>query len=159
MRSKKSTGNKTEDTRHYSVRLFLRDDKEWHLVFNTCSYDEFELSAGDEVAFIFQIGETADVYSIYNLTTSEQFMNWEEEDDGQDTPNRLALVIRVIVVVYLIGVSVALAPVVKTKWTSVSAYDLVTGVGHALPDALAWPIRLYHNMTNQPKASAPVTLF
>jgi hypothetical protein len=57
--------------------------------------------------------------------------------------------IALIVIVYLVGVGVALSPVIQAKWTSVSAQDLVASVGKALPDALAWPIRLYHSMTNK----------
>ena len=57
--------------------------------------------------------------------------------------------IALIVIVYLVGVGVALAPAIQAKWSSVSASDLATGVGEALPNALGWPVRAYHSITDK----------
>jgi len=56
--------------------------------------------------------------------------------------------IALIVIVYLIGVGVALAPTIQAKWSSASASDLATSVGQALPNAFAWSARVYHGMTD-----------
>ena len=44
--------------------------------------------------------------------------------------------IALIVIVYLVGVGVALAPAIQAKWSTASASDLASGVGEALPNAL-----------------------
>jgi hypothetical protein len=55
--------------------------------------------------------------------------------------------IALIVIVYLVGVGVGLAPTIEAKWNSAPAPDLATSVGQALPNALAWPARVYHGMS------------
>jgi hypothetical protein len=55
--------------------------------------------------------------------------------------------IALIVIIYLVGVGVALAPTIQAKWNSASASELATSVGQALPNALAWPARVYHSIT------------
>ena len=57
--------------------------------------------------------------------------------------------IGLIVIVYLVGVGVALAPAIQAKWSTASASDLATGVGEALPNALGWPARAYHSITDK----------
>ena len=57
--------------------------------------------------------------------------------------------ISLIVIIYLVGVGVALSPVIEAKWSSASAQDLSASVGAALPDALAWPVRFYHRMADR----------
>jgi hypothetical protein len=57
--------------------------------------------------------------------------------------------IALIVIVYLVGVGVALAPAIQAKWSSASASDLATGVGAALPNALGWPARAYHSIADK----------
>jgi hypothetical protein len=54
-----------------------------------------------------------------------------------------------IVIVYLVGVGVALAPTVESKWNTASAAELANSLGEDLPFALAWPARVYHSITNQ----------
>ncbi len=56
----------------------------------------------------------------------------------------MRVLIALIVVIYLVGVGVALAPTIQAKWTSASAADLATSVGQALPNAVAWPARIFH---------------
>jgi hypothetical protein len=61
----------------------------------------------------------------------------------------MRMLIALIVVVYLIGVGVALSPTIQAKWSSASASDLATSVGQALPNAVAWPARAYRSMTDR----------
>ncbi len=55
--------------------------------------------------------------------------------------------IAVVLMIYLIGVGVALAPTIRAKWNSVSAADFAMSVGQELPGALAWPLTLYRSIT------------
>jgi hypothetical protein len=57
--------------------------------------------------------------------------------------------ISLIVIIYLVGVGVALAPVVQEKWNSAIASDFVASIGDDLPYALAWPARLYRSIAGQ----------
>jgi hypothetical protein len=52
-----------------------------------------------------------------------------------------------IVIIYLVGVGVALSPTIGTKWNSASASDLAASVTQALPNAAAWQARAYRSMT------------
>ena len=58
-------------------------------------------------------------------------------------------VIALIVIVYLVGVGVALAPTIESNWNTESAAQFADSVGQALPFALAWPARLYRGMTGR----------
>jgi len=57
--------------------------------------------------------------------------------------------IALIVIVYLVGVGVALSPTIQAKWNSASASDLATSVGQALPNAVAWPARAFHSIADR----------
>jgi hypothetical protein len=57
--------------------------------------------------------------------------------------------IALIVIVYLVGVGVALSPTIRAKWANAPASDLATSVGQDLPYALTWPARVYHSMTDR----------
>jgi hypothetical protein len=46
-----------------------------------------------------------------------------------------------IIIVYLVGVGVILAPTVQSTWNSEPASAFAQSVAQALPDALAWPVR------------------
>jgi len=56
--------------------------------------------------------------------------------------------IAMIVILYLVGVGVALSPTIRAKWNSAPASDLATSVSEDLPYALAWPARVYHSITD-----------
>ena len=58
-------------------------------------------------------------------------------------------VIALIIIVYLVGVGVALAPDIRTRWNSAPAAELAAGLGEALPNALAWPVRAYHSIADE----------
>jgi hypothetical protein len=59
----------------------------------------------------------------------------------------MRVLIAVIVIVYLVGIGVALSPTIQNKWTGASASDLATSVAQALPSAAAWPARAYHSIS------------
>jgi len=53
----------------------------------------------------------------------------------------MRLLLAIIIIVYLVGVGVELAPVIESGWNSESAAAFFNSIGQALPDALAWPMR------------------
>jgi hypothetical protein len=59
---------------------------------------------------------------------------------------KMRLLLALITIVYLVGVGVFLAPTVQSTWNSEPASGFAASVAQALPDALAWPVRVYHNM-------------
>jgi hypothetical protein len=61
----------------------------------------------------------------------------------------MRLIIALIVIVYLVGVGVVLAPTIQSKWSSGTASELSASVCDALPNALAWPVRAYHSVTGR----------
>jgi hypothetical protein len=58
-------------------------------------------------------------------------------------------VIVFILVIYLVGVGVALAPAIGAKWTAAPASELTASVLQELPNALAWPMRAYRSLRDQ----------
>jgi hypothetical protein len=61
----------------------------------------------------------------------------------------MRMLIALIVIIYLVGIGVALSPTIQTKWKGASASDLATSVGGALPNAVAWPARAYRSLTGR----------
>jgi len=51
----------------------------------------------------------------------------------------------IVVIVYLVGVGVVLAPTIEAKWSTVPASNFAVSVGQDLPYALAWPARAYRS--------------
>ena len=58
----------------------------------------------------------------------------------------MRLIIALVVIIYLIGVGVVLAPTISTRWSTGTASDLFGSVWGELPHALAWPVTAYHRM-------------
>jgi len=58
-------------------------------------------------------------------------------------------IIALIVIIYIVGIGVALSPTVEAKWSGGSASDFATGVAQALPSAVAWPARAYHSIADR----------
>lgn len=54
----------------------------------------------------------------------------------------MRLLIALILIIYLVGVGVVLAPVVQSAWNNETASAFPGSLAQALPDALAWPVRL-----------------
>jgi len=57
--------------------------------------------------------------------------------------------IALVVIVYLVGVGVALAPTIESKWNSATAAEFASSVGEQLPYAFAWPARVFHSISNR----------
>ena len=62
--------------------------------------------------------------------------------------------IALIVIIYLVGVGVVLAPTISAKWNSGTASELFASVFQELPGALAWPVTIYHRMMDAPPVKA-----
>jgi hypothetical protein len=60
--------------------------------------------------------------------------------------------IGLIVIVYLVGIGVVLAPTVRGKWNEGTAAELSASVAQALPAALAWPAGVYRSLTGRSDA-------
>ncbi|MDT3381481.1 hypothetical protein RNI52_29415 [Labrys neptuniae] len=58
-------------------------------------------------------------------------------------------ILSLLIIVYLIGVGVQLAPVVQGQWSSGSASDFASSIARALPDALTWPAKVYRGLTDK----------
>jgi hypothetical protein len=57
----------------------------------------------------------------------------------------MRLIAAIIVVVYLVGVGVALSPAIRHKWDTATAADLTRSIALELPYALKWPVRFFRN--------------
>jgi hypothetical protein len=60
--------------------------------------------------------------------------------------------IALLVIAYLVGVGVTLAPTIKANWSTAPASQFVDSVGAALPTALAWPAAAYRSFAGAPAA-------
>jgi len=61
----------------------------------------------------------------------------------------MRLLVALLVIVYIVGIGVVLAPTIQTKWSSAPASNFATSVAQALPDAAAWPVRAFQSVTNR----------
>jgi hypothetical protein len=61
----------------------------------------------------------------------------------------MRLVIALIVIIYIVGVGVVLSPTIQSKWSGAPASNFATSVAEALPDAVAWPVRAFHGITDR----------
>jgi Flp pilus assembly pilin Flp len=55
--------------------------------------------------------------------------------------------IALVVIAYLVGVGVWLAPTVEAGWSTIPASQLTGNVVQQLPGALAWPVAAYRKVT------------
>ena len=62
-----------------------------------------------------------------------------------------------VVVVYLVGIGVVLAPTFRASWSTVPASQLAASVVQELPGALAWPAALYRRMAETPTPAVAAT--
>jgi hypothetical protein len=61
----------------------------------------------------------------------------------------MRLLISLVVIVYLVGVGVALSPTIRSNWNTASASGLAASVERELPNAVTWPAQAYHNLANR----------
>ena len=62
----------------------------------------------------------------------------------------MRLLIALLVIVYLVGVGVALAPTIKANWSTGPASQFVESVATDLPRALSWPATAYRSIAGKP---------
>jgi hypothetical protein len=55
-------------------------------------------------------------------------------------------VLAVILITYLVGVGLILWPAAQSKWSVAPASDLSASIDRELPYALAWPVRVVHQL-------------
>lgn len=71
----------------------------------------------------------------------------------------MRMLIALLVIAYLVGVGVTLAPTIKANWSTAPASQFVEIVGAELPRALSWPVTAYRSIAETPstpeKPSAP----
>jgi hypothetical protein len=61
----------------------------------------------------------------------------------------MRLIIAAIVIIYLVGIGVVLAPTIEAKWSDAPVSNFASSVGDALPGAAAWPVRAFYSMTDR----------
>ena len=66
-------------------------------------------------------------------------------------------IIWVLVIVYVIGIGVKLAPTVREAWDTLPANQLVARVFNELPAAAAWPMRVYESVRGQVQSTPAAT--
>ena len=64
----------------------------------------------------------------------------------------MRIIIGILIITYLIGVVVALAPTIARTRNNDTPSELYASVMNALPSAFAWPAKAYHEMAS---AAAP----
>ncbi len=57
--------------------------------------------------------------------------------------------IALIVIVYLVGIGVVLAPTIQANWSTATAAEFTSRIGQALPYALAWPAWVFRGLANR----------
>jgi hypothetical protein len=67
--------------------------------------------------------------------------------DGEE--GMMGGILTLLVIVYLVGIGVVLAPTVQGKWNTGAASDFVGQILQELPVAAAWPVTLYHRMMDR----------
>jgi hypothetical protein len=71
----------------------------------------------------------------------------------------MRLLISLLVIAYLVGIGVTLAPTIKANWNTVPASQFAERLGAELPNALTWPATAYRSIVETPgapeKPSAP----
>ena len=58
-------------------------------------------------------------------------------------------ILTLLVIVYLVGIGVVLAPTVQGEWNTGTASDFFGSILQELPVAAAWPVALYHRMMDR----------
>jgi hypothetical protein len=65
----------------------------------------------------------------------------------------MRMLISLLVIAYLVGVGVVLAPTIKANWTTAPASEFVDSIIKELPRALSWPAAAYHSLAEDKGAS------
>jgi hypothetical protein len=78
---------------------------------------------------------------------ANRFISGAAEMDRAVEEDAMRLVIALLLIVYLVGVGVTLAPTVRANWTTVPASEFFDKVVTELPRALSWPVTAYRSIT------------
>ena len=84
--------------------------------------------------------------AIYRRRLVAATLECDTEDDSMRT------LIGLLVIIYLVGVGVALAPTIKANWNTAATSEFVRSVATELPRALSWPATAYRNIAEKPSA-------
>jgi hypothetical protein len=61
----------------------------------------------------------------------------------------------VLIIIYLIGVGVVLAPTISGKWNNGTPAELSASVLEVLPLAFSWPVTAYHHLIDDEPSATP----
>jgi hypothetical protein len=64
----------------------------------------------------------------------------------------MRVLIALLVIAYLVGVGIMLAPTIKANWSTAPASQFVETVVAELPRALSWPATAYRSIAEKPSA-------
>jgi hypothetical protein len=62
----------------------------------------------------------------------------------------MRMLLTLLVIAYLVGVGVTLAPTIRANWSTVPASEFVEKIAAELPRALSWPVAAYRSVTENP---------
>ena len=65
----------------------------------------------------------------------------------------MRMLLTLLVIAYLVGVGVTLAPTIRASWSTVPASEFVEKIVAELPRALSWPVAAYRSVTENPEFS------
>jgi hypothetical protein len=68
----------------------------------------------------------------------------------------MRMFIALVVIIYLVGIGVVLAPTISTKWNTATASDLFGSMWAELPGAMSWPVSVYHRITGIARSTSDV---
>ena len=61
----------------------------------------------------------------------------------------MSRILLLLIVIYIIGICVELAPIVRAEWDTAPASELVADILAHVPEAAAWPVRVFENLRNR----------
>ena len=62
----------------------------------------------------------------------------------------MRMLLTLLVIAYLVGVGVTLAPTIRANWSTVPASEFVEKIVAELPRALSWPVAAYRSVAENP---------
>src|SRR5580704_12476620 len=84
--------------------------------------------------------------------TMRKVNGWQSLAEKPLEDDSMRVLIALLVIAYLVGVGVALAPTIKANWSTGPASQFVESVATELPRALSWPATVYRGIAEKPSA-------
>ena len=84
--------------------------------------------------------------------TMRKVNGWQSLAEKPLEDDSMRVLIALLVIAYLVGVGVALAPTIKANWSTGPASQFVESVATELPSALSWPATVYRSIAEKPSA-------